>query len=600
MLYLGLNMYHGLAVASGNAVSLGYFRYFSELEAPLQSHYVIEKEIVLTGDWYIEFVTSTTDVTNQVILGDDHTSTLYINTSDGHFTIWINGQSRIFNVPLGSNTNGELQVVRFDVVGNTVAATINGTTYPAQSVTNPNVTLPAGSKIGTSNSVAIYWQGYIADVDINGTKFKLGNASDMNIYSQNLWANPIFDSQWTDNGDGSYTLTGDGSFSMLYIELPENNKQYLLEFDYTSDGNLSARIDGSTNGTDPTSVPAGTNLSASVKCNANGAGNTQIGIARHIGGQVVNATVWNIRLRRVEQYVDNTIEYAEGTTFGADLATVPADSLGSAWTATDNKNYSVDGTNPSAQTVNFNTLLSLNTTYEIVARVTNFISGAFRINSNETNSPQLTSNGTIIWLHTPVVNEAFRLQALNANSEFDVELVSVKEVNGNAVTYVNIPDENMQQYRQDSDDWVGVENVITNGTFDSDFGWSKTGGAAISGGIGIIDGTGGQSLLFQASVEQGSYYRGKFEANVIVQAPTNELWNNDGGDIVSVVQGVNEIVDYQYPSNSEFLLFRSNGGHYTVDNFELYNVLKLATQATPPEDGGIFGTLTYFNTLEAI
>lgn len=111
-----------------------------------------------------------------------------------------------------------------------------------------------------------------------------------------LWVSPVLGTQWVDNLDGSYTLTGDGTYSQISIQgLPGGH--YKLYFDYVTSGRIGARINTSTVGVTPIGVDRAGYASFDI---IGVLGQTAtIGIARLDSGVVVTATVWNISLREV-------------------------------------------------------------------------------------------------------------------------------------------------------------------------------------------------------------------------------------------------------------------------------------------------------------
>ena len=112
-----------------------------------------------------------------------------------------------------------------------------------------------------------------------------------------LWKNPTLGVGWVDNGDGSYTLTGDGSFSQIGVDIPSNvTGDLIVTFDYVTDGAIGVRRNFSTVGVSP--ISHGFASGSAVTTVSKGA--TNIGISRVSSGELVNATVSNISVKEVE------------------------------------------------------------------------------------------------------------------------------------------------------------------------------------------------------------------------------------------------------------------------------------------------------------
>lgn len=109
-------------------------------------------------------------------------------------------------------------------------------------------------------------------------------------------------------------------------------------------------------------------------------------------------------------------------------------------------------------------------------------------------------------------------------------------------------------------------DLVTNGTFDTDTGWTKTGGAAITGGVGVVNGSGGNSLLFQDILTNGETYLVSFDVVSNDDNANNQVWDNSGSNLYQVVGTGRKSFVFTHNDASGNFLFRANGGTYSVDN----------------------------------
>ena len=104
---------------------------------------------------------------------------------------------------------------------------------------------------------------------------------------------------------------------------------------------------------------------------------------------------------------------------------------------------------------------------------------------------KITDAGTPIHL--------WKLDSADPSTELDT-------IGSNDLTGTNLSSSDSEIFYKSGIDWLGVE-LVTNGDFDSDTGWTKGTGWTISGGQALYDGTGGTSSIGQAvgAVETYSY-----------------------------------------------------------------------------------------------
>lgn len=120
-------------------------------------------------------------------------------------------------------------------------------------------------------------------------------------------------------------------------------------------------------------------------------------------------------------------------------------------------------------------------------------------------------------------------------------------------------------------------NIINNPDFDTATSWIITGGASISGGEAIIDGTGGQSLVFQNALTQGKTYQIDIDVTFDDGNNNNELWNNNG-EIIFEIDGVGmSTFVYHHSIANGNILLRANGGEWRASSISVREVINAAT-----------------------
>ncbi|WP_028470052.1 hypothetical protein [Neptunomonas japonica] len=217
-----------------------------------------------------------------------------------------------------------------------LAATGKMTTYLNGAVYSGPVssTLPSG--MGTSDVSAIaraaqgsfYFAGIVAnlklwlsanrdpsslriDMPLNESAEEPVFKNKAAVLGSDLWVNPALNG-WVDNGNGSYTLAGDGSFQNLLIPTPTAGSIYLLSFEVVSiDGSMKIQSSGNIFG-----FSAAKKYKLALTATAN-----LIGFARNFGA--VNCTIKNILIKeipastpyatRVNQAADDTELYQLNT-----------------------------------------------------------------------------------------------------------------------------------------------------------------------------------------------------------------------------------------------------------------------------------------------
>lgn len=173
-------------------------------------------------------------------------------------------------------------------------------------------------------------------------------------------------------------------------------------------------------------------------------------------------------------------------------------------------------------------------------------------------------------LSTPSNTQTYSLNQPTANTENSAE-------GNNSVTYQNIAASQRELFTKDSNgDWLG-DQVITDTSFDDAGEWAVTGNASVSGGSADVDGTSGQSLVFQSALTNGVTYKGVIDVTFDDGNTNNEVWNNNG-QVLHEINGVGaqEFV-FTHAIASGNILLRANGGRYVASSLTVNRFLEVAT-----------------------
>ena len=175
-------------------------RYFVTLDPVLNSYYEMAQSITFAGDFEVEVEFSTTNTSNQILIGDSHTSSYYFNMDNNSFNVHIAGAARAFTFSSQTPHDGKLHKVKYKLTGTYIEVFLDGVSLGSQIITP--YTGVNNFLIGNSNSVNSYFDGIIANVkftDKSGasdvvTTFKLDNspAAENYTYSTELLDNNTF------------------------------------------------------------------------------------------------------------------------------------------------------------------------------------------------------------------------------------------------------------------------------------------------------------------------------------------------------------------------------------------------------------------------
>ena len=114
------------------------------------------------------------------------------------------------------------------------------------------------------------------------------------------------------------------------------------------------------------------------------------------------------------------------------------------------------------------------------------------------------------------------------------------------------------------------DGLVTNGTFDADTNWTKTGATTISGGTGNLNGTTGVGLLYQNILTLGRTYYAVF--NVASITGTVLVINNDGLTLGTYTTTGQKTLTWTHSIPSGNFLFKVASGSNiaSIDNVSVF------------------------------
>jgi hypothetical protein len=483
-------MYHSLAFARGAPTAVEVvetFRYFSDLDAASLSHYTLENEVLLSGDFDIQLTAQTTSTSDIIALSGGTGGTgleLYKNSS-GILSVYYGG------VSLGGGGSldvgdGLLHAIELQRRGTNVDVIVDGNTLGS-------VTISGSCRVktlGRRDGGAFYWTGVLSDFLIRDltlpvgqqeTEFSLGNDTTSNIEES---ADVTYGTELVTNN--TFTDTSD------WLS-PRSNSTLTVVGD-------AIRSTSNSTGTFGISTPLGV-LSSGVPYKV------QVTIRHNSSG--------NFRFR-----LDDTFSLSAALYEEANI---------------------VSGT-----------------TLEFI----------------------FTGTGANTWLG--MINTG------HASGDWVeiVEGVTVTELlTGNLVNYVSIP--SRVEYVQQGNDWIGTTEL-----------WDHNNVVGLTGDwlstqeqVYELNGAAG-TLLKPSSASIVEYIRTTFNYT----ATAGALRVGDSGIQTIGTSGFYSIDGYDVTSFG----FKGNSGSVigTLSSVSVKRLLKGVS--LPNTQGGVFGTLTYFNTLEAI
>jgi len=133
------------------------------------------------------------------------------------------------------------------------------------------------------------------------------------------------------------------------------------------------------------------------------------------------------------------------------------------------------------------------------------------------------------------------------------------------------------------------DGLVTNGTFDADTNWTKTGATAIAAGVATMNGTSGVGLLYQNILTLGKTYYYSFTISAITG--TLAVINNDGTALASYTTTGTKTLSWTHGiANGNFVFRVSTGSNTaTIDNVSVFetdgtNVIHRMPKGWKPKD----------------
>jgi len=116
------------------------------------------------------------------------------------------------------------------------------------------------------------------------------------------------------------------------------------------------------------------------------------------------------------------------------------------------------------------------------------------------------------------------------------------------------------------------DDLVTNGTFDTDSDWSKV-NSTISSGKGNLDSSGGSSLLWQDILTNGNSYKATFTISDYNGTGTPKIVSNDGATIYTITSNGTFTINFTHSiANGNFLFRALSGAVFSIDNVSVVDV----------------------------
>jgi len=286
----------------------------------------------------------------------------------------------------------------------------------------------------------------------------------------------------------------------------------------------------------------------------------------NISGQTQTYTLGNAPGNDTELPIENVT--------GPEIWTNPPSSIQSYWTDDGGGVYSINAPDGAFNSVLMDSLP--NGVYEVSFTVDS-VSGVDSISAHA-DGVRISSDGALgkftglLTLTSGVISFARRGGAGAFTST--ISSITIKSIT-NAITRINVVDADIELFTLTDDGWIGQEKII-GGDFNTPSDWTTTGSASVSGGLGLVDGTGGNSLILQDALTDGLTYIASFTANIIIDSTNSAVWNNSGATLYTpILQGSNNFSFTQNNVSGNYL-FRANVGSYEVDNASVKQLIEIA------------------------
>jgi len=179
-------------------------------------YYELGSTVTLSGDFTVEFIFSTVNQDNQILMGDSHTAAYYFNiaysTGDFHFRIyWPGGSSRWAETDGTPNVfDGKIHKVKYVIVGSSATLYVDDVSYGSKSITQ--YTGANSFLIGSSNSITTAkFEGQILYVNINDQHEYLFDDTSTTTVADQIGSNDLTMTGFDAADIAEYTYTTDAA-----------------------------------------------------------------------------------------------------------------------------------------------------------------------------------------------------------------------------------------------------------------------------------------------------------------------------------------------------------------------------------------------------
>jgi len=435
-------------------------RYFLPFDPVLQSYGLLEKPFQPAGDFEIEFDFTVTPDVDQAFLGGtivgNNDIRFYYVAAGNTFRVnaWVGGTTQ--GVILGYNVaDGKLHTARLTYTGTTVELFLDGV---SQGTNTWNLNGSQDIKnIGRRSNSTHYLNGYMANL----------NLTDL--------VDPLKSQTYAlDTETGTQEICDIEGRSRVFADFDKVVESHITFSPITLTGDFEVSLCGV--------IPSGgcyfvadtTSTSGTHRLAVTGSGTfVGLGMSNQASSFTPNGKLNHLRVVRTSGAIDIWIDGVQHVTAAASTASVTINSAGSQHAGTTGIPF-------------FDGILC---DVRIIDKVTTTNSVYFKVDQlTGTTENSLINSNTATYVNLPEANRSVYTEDLQ-NSQwvgantFETTLNQEIEIN-------NIPDADRELFTFDetNDRWVG-EELVTNGGFDTDTGWAKSGGGwSISGGTANCSG----------------------------------------------------------------------------------------------------------------
>ena len=165
------------------------------------------------------------------------------------------------------------------------------------------------------------------------------------------------------------------------------------------------------------------------------------------------------------------------------------------------------------------------------------------------------------------VTTTFKLDRPTGNTEVSVE-------GNNTLTYVNIPESNIELYTLTDDGWENNNTFIVNGEFETDTDWAKGAGWSIAGGQALIDEV-SSAVMSQSSGRAKTY---KLYVDVdYVNSGAVQFYDGSSYSTTISSQGMSINIINNANESYGFFAFRSvSNTDIAINSIQAYSLIEVA------------------------